>query len=444
MAELKGKKRKQPSSCPEGWMPDAIVVQLELTCRQQRYANRCVGIARFVYNRLVANDQGGRDAGLWLTPYDLERELNTVKTLKDCPISFVTQVSKFVAQGACRNYRNAHSRWRNPKIRANKPVFHKKNRTGTGSFLAASGTKPIQYDGHRRIRLPYLGSVRMTRTLPQGIPHEVTISKQNGRWYASIAYWKPPVAPPQRETQSVGGVDVGINPLAMDSDGIAYQNPRALYLALRKLRRWQRAQARRTYRKPTRQQILEGKIPQNRGWHEAQQRIDTIQRRIKGLRNNAHHQVSRTLVRKYHTLGIESLNVSGMIRAGLQSKALSDAAISNLLRQVRYKAQRHGTRIVEADPQYPSSKTCSACGVVNQDLRREPQWSCPACGQHHERNLNAARNLLKLALLAVREDVMLPDGVALAGGGSTAGETAPYEGRTKPATTEQYQFRLAL
>ena len=306
------------------------------------------------------------------------------------------------------------------------------------------GVPCIQYDHHRRIRLPYLGSVRITRTLPEGIPHEVTISKQNGRWSASINYWKPPMAPPQRETQSVGGVDVGINPLAMDSDGTAYQNPRALYLALRKLRRWQRAQARRTCRKPTRQQILEGKVPKNRGWHEAQQRIDAIQRRIKGLRNNAHHQVSRTLVRKYHTLGIESLNVSGMIRAGLQSKALSDAAMSNLLRQVSYKAQRYGTRIVEADQQYPSSKTCSACGVVNQDLRREPQWPCPACGQHHERNLNAARNLLKLALLAVGEDVMLPDGVALAGGGSTAGETAPDEGKTKSATTEQYQFRLAL
>ena len=443
MAELKGKKRKQPSSRPEGWLPDAIVVQLELTCRQQRYAKRAVGIARFVYNRLAANDQGGRDARLWLTPHELEKEFNAAKQI-NLALAFVTQVSKFVAQGACRNYRNAHSRWRNPNIRANKPVFHKKNRTGAGSFLAASGIACIQYDHHRRIRLPYLGSVRITRTLPEGIPHEVTISKQNGRWFASINYWKPPMAPPQRETQSVGGVDVGINPLAMDSDGTAYQNPRALYLALRKLRRWQRAQARRTYRKPTRQQILEGKVPKNRGWHEAQQRIDAIQRRIKGLRNNAHHQVSRTLVRKYHTLGIESLNVSGMIRAGLQSKALSDAAMSNLLRQVRYKAQRYGTRIVEADQQYPSSKTCSACGVVNQDLRREPQWPCPACGQHHERNLNAARNLLKLALLAVREDVMLPDGVALAGGGSTAGETAPDEGRTKPATTEQYQFRLAL
>ena len=435
MAELKGKKRKQPSSRPEGWLPDAIVVQLELTCRQQRYAKRAVGIARFVYNRLAANDQAGRGVNLWLSPHELEKELNTAKQTNPS-LAFVTAVSKFVAQGACRNYRNAHSRWRNPNIRANKPVFHKKNRTGAGSFLAASGIACIQYDHHRRIRLPYLGSVRITRTLPEGIPHEVTISKQNGRWFASINYWKPPMAPPQRETQSAGGVDVGINPLAMDSDGTAYQNPRALYLALRKLRRWQRAQARRTYRKPTRQQILEGKVPKNRGWHEAQQRIDAIQRRIKGLRNNAHHQVSRTLVRKYHTLGIESLNVSGMIRAGLQSKALSDAAMSNLLRQVRYKAQRYGTRIVEADQQYPSSKTCSACGVVNQDLRREPQWPCPACGQHHERNLNAARNLLKLALLAVGEDVMLPDGVALAGGGSTAGETAPDEGRTKPATTE--------
>ena len=443
MTELKGKKRKQPSSCPEGWLPDAIVVQLELTCRQQRYAKRCIGIARFVYNHLVANDQGGRDARLWLTPHELEKEFNAAKQINTA-LAFVTQVSKFVAQGACRNYRNAHSRWRNPKLKARRPVFHKKNRTGAGSFLAASGVDRIHYDHHRRIRLPYLGSVRMTRTLPEGIPHEVTISKHNGRWYASIAYWKPPMAPPQRETQSVGGVDVGINPLAMDSDGTAYQNPRALYLALRKLRRWQRAQARRTYQKPTRQQAQGGHAPKNRGWHEAQRRIDAIQRRIVGLRNNAHHQVSRTLVRKYHTLGIETLNVSGMIKAGLQSKALSDAAMSNLLRQVGYKAQWYGTRIVQADQQYPSSKTCSACGVVNQDLKRQPEWDCPACGQHHERNLNAARNLLKLALLAVGQDVMLPDGVALAGGGTTAGEPAPDEGRTKPGTTKQRQLRLAL
>ena len=426
MAELKGKKRKQPSSCPEGWEPAAIVVQLELTCRQERHAQRCVGIARFVYNRMVGNDQASRDTGLWLTPHELEKEFNAAKHVNSA-LAFVTEVSKFVAQGACRNYRNARSRWLNKKLKARRPVFHKKNRTGAGSFLAASGVKLIQYDGHRRIRLPYLGSVRMTRSLPEGIPHEVTIRKRNGRWYASIAYWKPPIAPPQRETQAVGGVDVGISPLAVDSDYVNYENPKALDRALRKLRRWQRARERRT--------------PGSRGWWEAQRRLDAVQRRVTGLRNNAHHQVSWELVRKYHALGIETLNVSGMIKAGLQSKALSDAGMSNLLRQIRYKAQWCGTRIVEADQWYPSSKTCSACGVVNKDLGREPRWSCPNCGVIHDRNENAARNLRKLALLAVGEDVMLLDGGALASDDSIAGETAPAEGRTKPRTAVNTQLR---
>ena len=176
MVELSGKKRKQPSSCPKGWLPASSVVQLELTIKQERYARRCVGITLFVYNRLVANDQAGRDAGLWLTPHELEKEFNAAKRINPS-MTFVTDVSKFVAQGPCRNYRTAHSRWRNKELKARRPVFHRKNHTGTGSFLAASGVAVIKYDGHRRIRLPYLGSVRMTRALPEGIPCEVAIRK---------------------------------------------------------------------------------------------------------------------------------------------------------------------------------------------------------------------------------------------------------------------------
>ena len=133
MTELQGKKRRQPSSCPEGWLPAAIVVQLELTCRQEKYARRSTGIARFVYNRMVANDQAGRDAGLWLTPHELEKEFNPVKQANPA-LAFVTEISKFVAQGACRNYRNARSRWLSKNLKARRPVFHRKNRTGTGSF----------------------------------------------------------------------------------------------------------------------------------------------------------------------------------------------------------------------------------------------------------------------------------------------------------------------
>ena len=309
-------------------------------------------------------------------------------------------------------------------------MFHRKNRTGTGAFLAASGIATVHYDGHRHIRLPCLGSVRMTRPLQEGIPYEVTIRRRNGRWYASIACWKPPMTPPRRETQSVGGVDVGISPLAMDSDGVEHQNPKAYGNALRRLGRWQRAQARRT--------------SGSRGWWEAQRRINHAQRRVTGLRNNAHHHVSLTLIRKYHTMGIETLNVSGMIKAGLQSRALADAGMSSLLDQIQYKAQWYGARVIEADQRYPSSRTCSGCGVVNGDTGREREWECPNCGTQHDRNRNAARNLLKLALLAVGEDVTLPDGEALAGDNTVAGETTPDEGRTKPMTTTPRQHQLAL
>ena len=133
-----------------------------------------------------------------------------------------------------------------------------------------------------------------------------------------------------------------------------------------------------------------------------------------------------------------------MIRAGLQPKALADASMSRLLAQIRYKATWYSTQIVEASRRYPSSKTCSACDEVNKDLGRKSIWKCPSCGVTHDRNENAARNLLKLALLAVGENVMLPDGEALASGDSTAGETAPDEGRTKPRTTDYSQPTLAL
>ena len=133
-----------------------------------------------------------------------------------------------------------------------------------------------------------------------------------------------------------------------------------------------------------------------------------------------------------------------MIRAGIQPKAFSDAAMSELLRQISYEAQWYGTTVVEADRMHPSSKICSACQVVNKALKREPRWTCANCGEEHDRNENAARNLLKIALLAVGENVLLPDGEALADGHSTNGETGLVEGRTKPRTGVNTQFALAM
>ena len=146
----------------------------------------------------------------------------------------------------------------------------------------------------------------------------------------------------------------------------------------------------------------------------------------------------------YHTLGIETPNFRGMIAAGLQAKALSDAAMSGLLYKIRYKAAWYGVRLVSASPWYASSKTCSECGAINPDLGRHPAWACPACGVIHDRNLNAARNLLKLALGAVGVDVTLPDGKALATGASPVVKPTRMKGEPEPKHGYNQQLALAL
>ena len=211
----------------------------------------------------------------------------------------------------------------------------------------------------------------------------------------------------------------------MDSELVYYDNPKALKQSLRKLRRWQRALARRTVG--------------SRGWREAQRRVAAIHRRITGLRENRHHQVSRLLVGKYAVLAIESLNVAGMDKSRRQAKAIRAAAIGGLLQKIRYKADWYGTIIVEADRFYPSSKLCPDCGAHNAELGREPHRTRSDCGVRHDRNKNAALNLLSLAINAARDldklasgpvgpDVILLNGKALAGGKRVAGETGRVNG----------------
>ena len=428
---------KQRTTCPDGWLKAGVKVPVSLTVKQDQYASRSVGIARAVFNLMVATHRSARAQGHGHgpSPMELEKIFNDLKHEPEFGMEYATEVSKFVAQGACRDFRRADENWRNPTLNAERPTFRKKNRIGTGSFLAASGVDRVKYDDHRRIRLPYLGSVKLKRELPEGIPYEVRIKQENGAWYASVNYWKPPVGA-EEKTHLCGAVDVGITPLAVDSELVHYENPRALYRMLAKLQRGQRTLARRT---------LARRTVGSRGWHEAQGRINAIHRRINGLRDNAHHQVSRQLVRKYAVLAIESLNVAGMDKLPHQAKAIRDAASGGLLQKIRYKADWYGTIIVEADRFYPSSKLCSDCGAHNASLGREPYWICPDCGVQHDRNENAALNLLTLAINAARDlpklapgpvgpDVTLLDGKALANGSNAGGETGPDEGRTALST----------
>ena len=437
-------RKGQKNSCPDGWLKAGMRIPLSLTIRQDEYSRRAVGIARAVKNTLVSAHQMARahGPGAWPSPMELEREFNSLKHDPEFGMRFVTEVSKFVAQGACRDFRRAYENWRNKELHARRSRREKKRRTGSGSFLAASGVAVVRYDGHRRIRLPGLGSVKLKRELPPGvIPYEVRIVRNNGQWYASVSHYAAPPAA-ESKTHAFGGADVGRNPLAVDADGEEFthhENPKPLRNALSKLARWQRTQARRT--------------PGSLGWWEAQRHIDKLQRRVKGLRDNAHHQVSRELVRKYAVLGIETLNVRGMDKQRNQALGIRDAAIGGLLSKIRYKAVWYGTQIAAAARSFPSSKLCSECGVVNGNLKREPRWVCPECGTAHDRNENAASNLREMArqavgdlnaLGAVGPDVTLPDGEALARSNQALGETAPCERRTGTESDVKKQLVFAF
>ena len=158
--------------------------------------------------------------------------------------------------------------------------------------------------------------------------------------------WKAPEKKPVTDTRGAGAADTGINPHATDSDGQTYENPKAYYAMERKLRRWQRAQARRA--------------KGSRGWWEAQRRIDKCHRRIKGLRQNAIHQMTNRLTKKYKALVIEDLNVAGMMR-GPTPKAQADASMGEIRRQLEYKPIWRHTDLTLAPRSFPSSKTCSSC-----------------------------------------------------------------------------------
>ena len=193
---------------------------------------------------------------------------------------------------------------------------------------------------------------------------------------------------------------MGINPLAVDSELVHYDNPRRCT------------------------NLCESWPVGNGHWRVAPWDPAAGMKRnnasmpftdcINGLRNNAHHQGEPSPRQEgFSVLAIESLNVAGMDKLPHQAKAVRDAAIGGLLQKVRYKADWYGTVIVEADRFFPSSKLCSDCGAHNEDLGRELHWTCPQCGIGHDRNENAALNLLTLAVNAVGD----LHGVALGPGG---------------------------
>ena len=374
---------RHKNSCPDGWLHAGAKVPIRLTVRQE-YCRQAINVHRFCYNLAVRTHRFcRRNRLLWPSWMDISKAFNASKR-EDYP--FVTQVAAVVATGAFRDFGQAVDNWRNPSLRARVPKTKRPAFAGTGSFLAAGSMKEVRYDGKRRVKLPCLGSVKLACTLPKGICYEASIRRENGRWYICLKLWRPPEPKPERSPRP-GGIDTGINPLGTDSDGQTYRNPKASYEVQKNLRRWQRAQARR--RKGS------------RGWWEAQRKIDKCHRRIRGLRQNAQHQMTSTVTRKFSELVIEDLNVAGLMR-GNTPRAQADAGMGDIKRQLIYKGQWRHTR---GDPRthvVPQQQDLQRLRQSERETEAGTHMDLPNCGTTHDRNLNAAINLRNLIMPAGR------------------------------------------
>ena len=290
--------------------------------------------------------------------------------------------SQNAAKNAIHNFGDAISRWKSGQ---NKFPVHKK-RSDKVSYQADNGAGTVQvYE--KRINLPKISWVRMREELRYtGEITRIVVSKRNHRWYVSILVrcdsnnykYQPSLF--DLDAKEPIGIDVGINTLATCSNGDTYENPRPLQRYERKLARANRS--------------LSRKVLRSKNWHKAKKRLGSVHDRISNIREDAHHQATTKIVRKARTIGVETLNISGLITNRKLAKALSDSALSRFLTLLKYKAERRGIPITEADRFFASSKTCSRCGHKKKDLTlSDRQYHCNACGIDIDRDLNAAINL---------------------------------------------------
>src|SRR5712691_11222122 len=190
---------------------------------------------------------------------------------------------------------------------------------------------------------------------------------------------------PVRENQAVGGVDLGVSRLATLSDGSRVPGPKALRSNLARLKRLSRS--------------LSRKVKGSANWHKAKAKIARLHARIGNIRADALHKLTTELVGRFTVIGIEDLNVRGMMANDRLSRSIADMGFHAFRRQLAYKAAMYGSRVVVADRWHPSSKTCSACGAILAALPLSVRaWECRDCGAHHDRDVNAAKNLMKMAV----------------------------------------------
>jgi putative transposase len=375
------------------------------------------GAARWVWNTALAwRSHWFKALGEKVTGVDFSRELTWLKKLE--PLSWLASVPATVLVQTLRDQDRAFVNFF--AKRARYPRFKKRRAAASIRFQLDQRVAMNSYRAGELLKLPGLGAldVRWSR-VPGGVPKMVTVRRDAcGRYFVSFMV-EETIEQAAPSTKSVG-IDVGLKDVIVTSDSDKSGNPRNLRRYQRRLKRAQRR--------------LSRKRKGSNRWHRQRKRVARIHARTKDARKDFLNKQTTALVRDHGAIAIEDLNVKGLARTRL-AKSMSDAALGELRRQLEYKCQWHGRVLLVADRFAPTSKTCSRCGTVQAEMPLQIRdWTCPDCGAVHDRDVNAAVNVLMFAT-GGRPESHARGGwtIPSAGGHMAPGMLAPDETRTKPA-----------
>ena len=350
------------------------------TIEQESLLRRTIGCARLVYNKALSirteawyqdkKRMGYIESSAMLTAWKKEENLD-----------FLNDVSSVPLQQGLRHLQSAFSNFF--AGRAKYPNFKRKRSGGSAEFTkAAFRWKEGQvFLAKSPVALP----VRWSRAIPEGCePSIITVKlSPSGRWTLSMLV-EVDIQPLPKSTQQVG-IDLGITSLIALSTGEKIANPKAFKAKRSKLRKAQKA--------------LSRKVKGSNNRHKARLKVAKVHEEISDARKDFLHQLTTRLVRENQTIAVEDVAVKNRVENRKLSLTVSDASWGELIRQLEYKSDWYGREFVKIDRWFPSSKRCGHCGhVVDKLPLNVREWTCPSCGTSHDRDVNAANNILAAGL----------------------------------------------
>jgi putative transposase len=362
-------------------MERAFKYRVYPTPEQETLLRRTLGCVRLVYNKALAHRTEAWYERQERVDY-IESSAQLTLWKKEDELQFLNEVSCVPLQQGLRNLQKAFGNfWAG---RAKYPNFKKKRHGGSAEFTK-SGFR--WKDGQVFLaKCTEALPIRWSRQLPQGSePSTITVKLDAaGRWFVSILVDDVTIKPLPVAMQSVG-IDLGITSLLALSTGEKVSNPKHFNRLRKKLKRVQKE--------------LSRKVKGSNNRLKARLKVAKVHAQISDSRQDFLHKLTTQLVRENQTIVVEDLAVKNMVKNHKLARAISDASWGELVRQLTYKAVWYGRNLVKIDRWFPSSKRCGNCGHIVDKLGLSiREWTCSKCGAVHDRDLNAANNILAAGL----------------------------------------------